>query len=254
MRSRRLVFLFALFALTSPLRARADFVLAAEDDWYPYSGSTDSVARGFVVELISAAYRAAGSSVAYKVVPFSRVMAGVKSGAYVGGFNAGVDEALRADCLLPRQSLATSYQIVWGLSSAPPVKSYADLEGKRVGIVNAYTYSPSLLRNDKIVKDVSQHDLGNLKKVAAGRIDCTIIDRWVAKYLISAHRKELGDKIRQVGVLQSAIIVPVFSKAHPEGAKAMAIYEKGMGIIKSNGTFDRIMDSWEAKFQEKREK
>lgn len=34
----------------------------------------------------------------------------------------------------------------------------------------------------------------------------------------------------------------------------MELYEKGMAIIKRNGTYDKIMNGWEAKFKASRTK
>jgi polar amino acid transport system substrate-binding protein len=243
-----------LFSLSSALAARTTIELAAEDDWFPYSAKIGTAPQGFSVELISAAYDAAGATVTYKVVPFSRAMAGVKNGTYAGCFNAGVTGTLKAEYHIPKQFIALSVQAVWGNLSAPPIKSYKDFEGKTVGIANAYTYSPLLIKNEKIKKDVAPYEVASLKKVAHGRIDYTIVDRWVAKYLISTNASEIVGKIKQVGVVQTDTIVPVFSKSHPDGAKAMELYEKGMAIIKRNGTYDKIMNGWEAKFEASRPK
>jgi polar amino acid transport system substrate-binding protein len=248
--SPRIFSVIAILALPLSAWSRTKIVLAAEDDWYPYSAKIDTVAQGLAPELILAAFDAAGADVTYKVVPFSRAMAGVKDGTYAGCFDAGISKELRAEYLVPKQILAFSYQVVWGRPSGAPVGSYSDFEGKKVGIVNAYTYSPLLTENDKIAKDVAQHEIGNLKKLANGRIEYTIVDRWVAKYLISANKQELSGKIKQLGIIQTDTIVPVFSKIHPDGSKAKDLYDKGMSIIRRNGTYDRIMAGWESKFQE----
>ena len=241
--------LLLLILVTLPLRvsAQSHLVLAAEDDWYPYSAKIGSTAQGFAVELISSAYKAVGVSVVYDVVPFSRAMAGVKSGYYAGCFNAGDGESLRLDYLVPEQALVLNQQAVWGGLSAKPVQGYQDFEGKAVGIANAYIYSPLLTDNGKIKKDIAQTELANLKKVALARIDYTIVDSWVARYLILSNRAELLGKVKQVGVLQSDKIIPVFSKTHPDGAMARELYDQGMSILKKDGTYDRIMKAWETK-------
>jgi polar amino acid transport system substrate-binding protein len=249
MKHFRLLFLISLFGFAMTLAAQDSFVLAAEDDWYPYSAGIGYKAQGLSVELISAAYAAAGATVNYEAVPFSRAMAGVKSGRYTGCFNAAKSEQLKVDYLVPEQSLGKSIQTVWGKSAASPVKSYQELEGRTVGLANAYTYSPLLTDNDKIIKETARLEVSNLKKLARGRIDYTIIDHWVALYLINTNKAELQGKIKQLGEMQIDEIIPVFSKTHPDGARAMYLYEKGMAIIKSNGTYDKIIQAWETKLK-----
>ncbi len=247
MKHFKLLFLLACFGFPMTLAAQDDFVLAAEDDWYPYSAKNGSGAEGLSIELITAAYEAADAKVSYEVVPFSRAMAGVKSGRYSGCFNVGKSEQLKADYLVPDQLIVESVQTVWGGLNASPVESYQQLEGKTVGITNGYTYDSLLTNNDKITKETARIEVSNLKKLARGRIDYTIVDRLVAMYLISANKAELQGKIKPLGQLQLDAIIPVFSKTHPDGAKAMHAYEKGMEIIKANGTYGKIIKAWEVK-------
>jgi polar amino acid transport system substrate-binding protein len=245
----RVLLLLAFFGFSLTLAAQDNFVLAAEDDWYPYSAKIGSGAEGLSVELMTAAYEAAGAKVHYEVVPFSRAMAGVKSGRYTGCFNAAKSEHLKVDYLVPDQSIGESVQTVWGGLNASPVNSYQQLEGKTVGITNGYTYDAQFTNNDKIIKETARIEVSNLKKIARGRIDYTIADRWVAMYLISANKAELQGKIKPLGELQLDAIIPVFSKTHPDGVKAMHAYEKGMEIIKANGTYGKIIKAWEVKLQ-----
>lgn len=246
-KTRTLMSVLAAFPML--VQARSPIVLAAEDDWYPYAAKVGTLPKGFAVELITAAFEAVGTKVTYKVVPFARGMEGVKVGTYAGCFNAGTSGTLRSEYLVPTRFLALSEQVVWGRPSSPSVGSYEDLEGKTVGIANAYTYSPQLTENVRIRKDVAPYEVGSLKKVALGRIDYTIVDRWVARYLISTNSSDLEGKLKAVGLLQTDTIVPVFSKKHPDGAKALELYEEGMKRIRKNGTYDRIMAEWDAKFR-----
>lgn len=246
----RLFVLSVLSLLPMTLAAQDKFVLAAEDDWYPYSAKIGMTAQGLSVEIISAAYKAAGATVSYELVPFSRAMAGVTSGRYIGCFNAGKSEQLEIDYLVPEQSITESAQIVWGNLKSLPVKSYKDFEGKTVGLANAYTYSPLLTENKKIIKTISRLEVSNLKMLALGRIDYTIVDYWVAKNLIHKNKNLLNGRVRPIGELQKDVIIPVFSKTHPDGPKAMSLYDKGMTIIKNNGTYETIIKSWEDKFKD----
>ncbi|WP_136513906.1 substrate-binding periplasmic protein [Geomonas edaphica] len=247
-----LIFMLALLSVLASVDvvcARMRITLLAENDWYPYSAEVASRPQGFSVDFITAAYKAVGVTVVYKVVPYARAMSQVKDGHYAGCFNAGEIESLKADYLLPKQSIMISDPVVWGTISAPHIKSYKDLERKTVGVVNGYNYDLQLTDNEKIVKDVGPTELSSMKKLALGRIDFTVIDRWVSLYLISRNKSDLQGKIRQVGVLQSIRIIPVFSKLHPDGAKARDLYDKGMAIIKKDGTYEKIRQSWEDKFR-----
>lgn len=234
-----------LFVATSAI-AQEKIVLAAEDNWYPYSAREGDHAAGRTVDIVNAAYEAAGATLMLEVVPFNRAMIKAKAGAYAGAFNSGLNEEVRRDYLVPRNYVALSEQVAI-TRIGEPFQDKSTFNGKRLALTLGYTY-PSEITNDARNKiERASSDIINLKKIAAGHADFTIIDRLVALAIMSKE-PELKKQLAIVGTLHTEKIYVVFSKTE-RGEEALALYDQGMDKIRRNGVLKSISDRWEAKLR-----
>ena len=239
--------LILVLCLILPLQAGAQSVqLAAEDDWYPYSAKIGGKAVGMSVDIVQAAYRAAGTDVTFAVVPFNRGMVLTKSGTYAGVFNGSPNDAVNRDYLVPKNAVATSRQVVLARTGLP-FKDGKSFNGKVLTLTLGYTY-PTDITNDPLNKvEYASADINNLKKIAARRADFTIIDRMVALSLLQKN-PEIKGEVALVGELSSVELFPLFSRSD-HGAQARERYDRGMDLIRTNGTLMKIQSEWESKFK-----
>ena len=169
--------ILALLA-SSSLCAQEQFRLAAEDDWFPYSVKSGNEAQGRSVEIVRAAYAAVGASILLDVVPFNRGMVRTKEGSYVGVFNAGVNEDVRRDYLIPRNTIALSEQALVS-RVGEPFQGKQSFNGRRLALTLGYTYPSDIVDDPNNTVERAFKDINNLNKIALGRADYTIIDRLV---------------------------------------------------------------------------
>ena len=122
--------------------------------------------------------------------------------------------------------------------------SVPGLEGRRVGVTNGYTYGDAVEDDRLIDKDAALRDELTLRKLVAGRVDFALVYTAVTDYLLQAHPGEFAGRIRQVGVVQSFPLYVSFSQKNPDAARAMALYDRGMKLIREDGTYARIQKRW----------
>jgi polar amino acid transport system substrate-binding protein len=120
-------------------------------------------------------------------------------------------------------------------------------KGSIVGIVKGYEYPQSIndLASRGIILDAGYDEESNLKKLALGRIDYTLINHNAIKPSSSmVDHAGLKDKIIFAfhgGALNSYI---GFSAHHPDGAWAREQFNKGFAKIIKSGEVKRIENLW----------
>ncbi len=241
-----IAFFFFAFALPPSLAAPERVLLAAEDDWYPYSAKIDEQAEGRSVDIVRAAYEAVGAELDLDVVAFNRGFIRTKEGRYAGVFNAGINNEVRRNYLIPRNTIALSEQLVVA-RLGEPFQNRQSFNNKRLTLTLGYTYPTDITEDPRNQVKRTVGDINNLRMIGAERADFTIIDRLV---LLSIFKKEpeLKQKLTIVGKLEPHKIYVLFSKTD-DGRRALLLFDKGMDIIIRNGTLQKIVDTWEAKLR-----
>lgn len=236
-----------LVLIMHPLVAVSEqILLAAEDDWYPYSAKVGKEVEGRSVDIIKAAYKAVGAELALDTVPFNRGFIRTKEGRYAGVFNAGINDEVRRNYLIPRNTIALSEQVVVA-RLGESFQNRHSFNNKRLVLTLGYTYPTDITDDPRNQVKRTVGDINNLRMIGAGRSDFTIIDRLV---LLSVFKKEpeLKQKLTIVGKLEPHKIYVLFSK-NDKGKRALSLFDQGMDIIGRNGTLKEIVDTWESKLR-----
>jgi polar amino acid transport system substrate-binding protein len=245
MKSTIALFIF-FFILNSSLAAQEQILLAAEDNWYPYSAKVGREVKGRSVDIVKAAYKAIGAELTLDVVPFNRGFIRTKDGHYAGVFNAGVNDEVRRNYLIPRNTIALSEQVVVARLGESFQNRYS-FNDKRLILTLGYTYPTDITDDLRNQIDRTVGDVNCLGMVAAGRADFTILDRLVFLSILQKE-PELKQKLMIVGNLEPHKIYVLFSKSD-KGTRALLLFDQGMDIIDRDGTLKEIADTWESKLR-----
>ena len=251
MRFLHLILVMLLASVLPGPSARADepFQLVAEDDWYPYSGQRNGEAEGMAVDLVRAAYAAAGHKVSFVSEPYARCLEEVEKGLQLGCFDTTREPANEARFLFHKTPLfAARIVIIAPIDSAAAELTASDLKGERVAVTNGYTYGEPFQSDAAISKDVVTSDLAVLRVVALKRATYGVIYDRVMASIIAENSGELGGKVKVVGVLAEPELYVSFSKQRPEAAEAIAALDRGLALIKADGTYAAIEEKWAARF------
>lgn len=244
---RLIVFAVLAWGLWTAAPANEPIVIAAEDNWYPYSAVVDKRLVGRTVDLVKAAYEAAGAPLVLDAVPFKRGWVNTKDGHYAGVFNAGVNDEAFRDFLIPRNPVAVSQQVVVA-RRAQPFSGKPSFNGRRLVLAIGFTYPSDITGDPKNTIARVVGDVNSLRMIAAGRADFTIIDRFVLESLL-AREAALSKALDVVGVLDEGEKIYVLFARTAEGQRAMALFDQGMDLIERNGIKQKIEVQWAARFR-----
>lgn len=236
--------------LASSMALAETVTLVAEDDWYPYCADKGGKAEGLAVDIITAAYKAAGVDVNYKIMPYSRCMEETKKGNEIGCFDSTWLPEYDANYIKTNDFLFEAEIGIYapGDYSGKGGLKVKDLEGKSVGITNGYEYGAEFGANKAIKTDVANTDLLGMKKLSAKRVDYALFYTKVADYLLSQNA-DLKGKMKLVGIVTIDKLYLAFSKKHKDGKKYSELLDKGLAEIRKNGTYQKIQDTWAAKLK-----
>lgn len=239
--------LLSLMLLVSAASAEK-FVIVAEDDWYPYSAAVNGKPEGFSVDVVKAAYKAAGHEVDYKLLTYNKCMADVSEGKEIGCFDTIIDENVLKTQQFHKEPLFTAKLMIYAKADSTATGlTIKDLAKKKVGVTAGYTYGDEFEKNTEMIKEQAPQDLFNLRKLIAGRIDYAIVYEKVGESIIGKNKSELFGKVKPVGQVGSLDVFVSFSKKHPQATKAMDEFDKGLKAIKANGEYKKIEETWTKK-------
>jgi polar amino acid transport system substrate-binding protein len=240
---------FTVVLADSFLYAEEKVTIIAEDAWYPYTGILNGTnAEGITVDVIKAAFKAAGVNAVLITMPYDRGLAKVEMGEEVALFNVAKDASSEHLYLWPSDILFTaSLNYYTRIDFNGQNISIKNLEGKKLGCTEGYQYGDEIYNNTKVIKEWSKTDKINLSKLIAGRIDATPIYEGVANYLL--FDMKIQQKVKMAGKALSMDLFLAFSKKHKDSQKYLTLYNQGFAMIKKDGTYDKIWKEWDAKLK-----
>lgn len=234
----------------APPEGRKMYAIRAEDGWYPYTGVRNGKVEGLLVDILRAAFEAAGARVELLGVPYARCMSDARSGAAVACFNTIPDASNLRYVTFPRAGLMETSLVIVGSSDGPRAGlTLDDLRGKKVGIVNGYDYGNDFARRTDLVRVQLNSEAQLVQMVARRRVDFALVYLETFRYLIRTDAKGVGGQVGVVGNVDTFTVYPGFSKAHPDAESARSDFEKGLDILRRDGSYERIVKEWESRFR-----
>jgi polar amino acid transport system substrate-binding protein len=217
-------------------------VLAAEDGWPPFSGPD---AKGLAEDIITAAYASVGYQVKYISVPFARAEYLTLKGNKTDGFFTTIKNSVYENkTIFPKMPIAMNEDSFFTLKERDiPYKNLMSLKGLKVGTVNEYPYNDEFEKADFFKKDVAPSSKSNIRKLVGKRIDVLIEDKLVMAQLLK--EMKLQDKIKCIGVQAVNPLYISFAINRPIIKTYVEKFDEGMAIIKSNGTYQKILDQYQ---------
>jgi polar amino acid transport system substrate-binding protein len=236
--------LIAACLLLMVAASQAMTITAAGDPYPPY-GDPKIPDGGLGMEIIRAAYKTQGHEVTMDYVPWARAETGVKNGTYdIVPFTWRTDA--RVKVLLFSTPFAVG-NVRFIKRKGDPFEFHAleGLAGKRIGTVLGYGYGDAFMQSTAFTRENGKDLTTNIKKLLRNRIDLTLEDEIVARAALSAEDPRMLDQIEFVKTPLS--VNPLYVTAGLQNPKAQEIigaFNKGLEIIKANGTYDRIFKKY----------
>jgi len=242
MKSLFLSICFLAFSLNSII---ADEIVLVADFWPPFFDIQNTDNPGYAVELSREIFTAAGHTVKFEIVPWSRAVDGTSTGLYsaaIGAFDGDVPGAI-----LPTESIGFSTNTFFvKKGDSWRYSGISSLAKKRVGLIQDYNYDygdfDKWAATTKEVGWMAGDEalFTNLRMLVAGRLDAIIDDSNVIIYL--AKQKNLLSQIEPAGTLgEKAPLYIAFSGKQPKGKEYAKIFSEGLAALRKNGKLNLIL-------------
>lgn len=234
--------LIVIFFALSPLTHSAEKITLANGEWAPYL-SKDLKQYGYISHIVTEAFAEEGISVEYVFLPWKRGFEEAKDGKYQGSLIWGYNEERAQDFLYSDTVADLGTSLFHQKGKTIEWAEAADLKGYRIGGVVGYAYGVEDLEKSGVLKiDRIGKDIGNYKKLAAGRLDIVLEDTEVGHETINklgmtdqltAHPKTL--KSREYSV--------IISKKAPNAKQLIEAFNKGLKKLKSDGRYQQYLEA-----------
>jgi polar amino acid transport system substrate-binding protein len=225
------------------------------DNWYPFNGTPGDAKPGYGVEVLKAVFEKSGGKVDYAVIPWKRAVSEAEKGAINGVIGALKSDT--PDFVFPEEPIGMFEPIFFvRKDSAWKFTGMDSLKGKRLGILNGYSYGEKVdayvkqnQGNAQAIDESTGDNPGEqaIRKLQAGRIDVfvevgTVFWAQVAKPGLNK------DDFMAVG--QASDPEPIYVSFSPkkDDAKALAArLTTGIRELRSSGELAKILAKYEVK-------
>jgi polar amino acid transport system substrate-binding protein len=234
--------LFASWLLLSlPAWGAATTLVAAADSWPPFADEKNSEG-GLSLEIIRAAYKTQNIDVVMKFVPWARAEAGVKQGTYDILIDVWHTAARTAELHFSTPYAVSTIRFIKRKGDPFAYDGIESLSGKRLGAVRGYGYGEALANPIGFVREDANDFVSNVRKLASKRVDLTLEDEIVARFILGKEEPNLLEQIEFVKKPFSTNPLHLATGLkNPRHREIIESFNKGYEIIKANGTLARIL-------------
>jgi polar amino acid transport system substrate-binding protein len=238
------IFLVSVFGSSAVL---ADTISIRADNWFPMNGQPNAKQPGYMIELATHIFTAAGHTVDYKLLPWERAVDSVRKGEFDCVVGAYKDDA--PDFVYP--------QAPWGMDSTVffvkagdswTYTGLASFQGKKVAVIKGYAYGDEfdkyIIDNSSLFDAIGANNglENNIKKLQAGRVS-----------VVAESPSVMGAKLKKMGV--SGIVAAgslgastemyiACSPAKATSAGYIKLIDEGTARLRASGEFGKILSSY----------
>jgi len=229
----RLIGLAILVLLLVSGPARAETLRLCYEEWAPFAYTRDGEPAGLMVQILDRALDRLEHDAIYVGLPYSRCRKSV---------DAGVMDAMMISSNEPGLKPNSVSLVYWevGLVARADWPSTAfedlsDFDGRRVGLVSAYDYGPTVREaaGSWIVQGAVDA-MTNLRKVSAKRLDLTVVDGPWARHV--AKREGLSLKF----LTPLLFAEPQFLFFRPDRQASIDEIDRELRRLIADGSVDRL--------------
>ena len=232
---------FVLAAAISSLTtfAQTNSLRLVSTAWPPFTSQAPQ--PRFALDLVEAALGRIGVKSGTTIVDAAQFTTLLVKGPYDGSAAAWKD-AEREKVLLFSQPYLENRLILVGRTGADvAAKTLADLKGKRVAIVEGYSYGEAIDNaGPAFVRTSSEED--SMRQLLSGAADYTLMDEIVVQYIVEHHSDEARAKL-QFGST-SLITRPLYlavRRTHPDAQSIVDRFNAQIRAMIADRTYHRLL-------------
>lgn len=239
---RLLKLTLAFSSFMSQSFAKTQKLTIAATEWAPLT-SSDSERNGLLADITSEALKRVGYESQVVILPWKRALEMTRKGRYDALLGASYVEERTLDFIYPTYAWRTySYFHALKSSRTWQFKDLKSLCPATVGILIGSFYRRQLLDSGCLKVHENSSIQQSMQMLMRGRIDLYLAVPEVLHYYINAEFPEAEDDIitlRPAYAEDKAYLV--FPKSLPQSAELARDYDRGIELIKAEGTYAEII-------------
>lgn len=216
--------------------------IAAEDNWPPFS---DEAGLGLSQQLVQAALAASGYRLDIVPMPYARALRETAQGDVDACWNVTRQQSTLDSYVLHQTPLFKAQASYYFRDTVKPYKSVADFpDNTLVGVIIGYEYGDLYEQHKQRFKlvEVSTH-AQLIQLLVAGKIEVAIFFDDVLAYYLRQPQFQALNLLRGQPNHVSEIFV-AFSKKQPRSVELAAALDRGLRILKKNGSYQRLTQQY----------
>ena len=207
--------------------------------WPPFTNPAGQ--PRFALDLVEEALRRNGISSTTTIVSAAQFTAALLNGRFDGSAAAWKDAEREKALIFSEPYLENRLVLVGRFGSDVSAKTVADLKGKRIAIVEGYSYGESLDRAEPIfVGSLSEED--SLAQLLKGAVDYALMDELVVHYIVDRYPDESRTRL-QIGS------TPLFTRelhfaverTRADAASIVADFNRQVRAMLADRTYHRLL-------------
>lgn len=179
----------AVLLLAGTAQAQGKIVKLTSLEWPPYTGP-GLPGQGASAEVVRQAFQAMGYTVEIEFLPWNRAVQTAKEDpAFIGYFPEYPSEEVAKEFIFSQPMGVGPLGLVQKANAPVAWSTVQDLSQITVGIVAGYVNPPAvqqMIDAGTLKVEESADDITSIRKVAMGRMDAALIDKFVFNYLLAA--------------------------------------------------------------------
>jgi polar amino acid transport system substrate-binding protein len=222
--------------------AAQKLTVAALVDYPPFS-DIGRPQLGFANELFTTAIRRAGYEVEIVMLPWSRALAGMQNGTY---------DILTCVWKTPEREKSMVFTAPFAVNRLVfaqrahedfVYQSLADLTGRTIGTIPGYAYDEAFLTATNFKREEAANVATNLRKLSAGRIDLTVEDELILRFIINTQLPDLKMMVDLApGALSENPLHFAVSRRRPDAEKVASAFNAALAAMRGDGSYDHLLE------------
>jgi polar amino acid transport system substrate-binding protein len=207
--------------------------------WPPFTNAPGQ--PRFALDLVEAAFGRIGLTAKTTIVSAAQFTPSLLSGQFDGSAAAWKDPERERALIFSQPYLENRLVLVGRRSVDVSAKALADLKGKRVAIVEGYSYGDAIDNAGPLfVRSSSEED--SLARLLKGDVDYTLMDELVVHYIVSNYPKESGARL-QIGStpLLTRELYLAIRRTRPDAESIIARFNAQLRGMISDRTYHRLL-------------
>lgn len=193
--------LFLLLLLNLSLYSQQVELKLAADVWPPFTNIEGE--KSILTDLVGEALTRINTNTKFEIIEFTDVLSEIESGKYDGSPALWISEERKEKYLFSKPYLYNQLILVGRKGSDVSQSSFAELSGKKIGVVDNYAYGNfGNNKNITIVSDVNNQK--NLENLLSDKIDYMLVDALLIQYML---KYQLNDVTQHLAIGQKPLLV-----------------------------------------------